>query len=316
MANDYTAEIGNGGLRPRQETRVAMRSERLFISRAKIRVEYEFVNETPEPVETLVAFPWPGYRWHPWVQTYTPSMLEFAVEVDGRRVPHKTEIRAMAGGREISNELKAIGIDATTFGGFDDTQPSQPWRNVSALSTLKTLGALDSRETPAWMVFVTHHWSQCFPSYKTVKIVHEYVPVIGVAAYGAVSMIETPPTWTVNSGDLVANDFDVRDPGCPDAAFRRAYEVRRKEAQKDPDNRDRGLSLSWVRYILTTANTWKGPIQDFELIVERDPGDLVTFCWDGPVERIGPDRFRARRQGFRPEKDLTVYYVPSLKHVK
>ena len=62
-ANDYTAEIANGGLRARQETHVVMRSERLLISQTKIRVEYEFLNESPAPVETVVAFPWPGYAW-------------------------------------------------------------------------------------------------------------------------------------------------------------------------------------------------------------------------------------------------------------
>jgi hypothetical protein len=65
----------------------------------------------------------------------------------------------------------------------------------------------------------------------------------------------------------------------------------------------------WVGYILTTANTWKTPIADFELDVDFPEGEFVSLCWDGPVERVGTTRFRAARKGFVPGKDLTVYFL-------
>ena len=105
------------------------------------------------------------------------------------------------------------------------------------------------------------------------------------------------------------------DAGCADDTFwkvisRRSSEWRQKRGGEVHSGEPNALCGDWISYILTTANTWKGPIEDFELIVERDPGDLVTFCWDGPVEKIAPDRFRAKALDFRPTKELTVYFCP------
>jgi hypothetical protein len=49
-------------------------------------------------------------------------------------------------------------------------------------------------------------------------------------------------------------------------------------------------------------------IRDFELHVERESGDLATFCRDGPVEKIGSDSFSARVKDFTPAKELTVCF--------
>jgi len=73
----------------------------------------------------------------------------------------------------------------------------------------------------------------------------------------------------------------------------------------------------WVDYILTTANTWKGPIKSFELVVERPKPEqsshqsqtYVSFCWDGPVERRDADHFVARAVNFVPSKELHVMFL-------
>jgi len=80
-----------------------------------------------------------------------------------------------------------------------------------------------------------------------------------------------------------------------------------------------------VKYILTTANTWKGPIHDFELVVEKPApekpvsgqpangrgGDYsVSFCWDGPVEHPDQTHFIAHKTDFVPSRELTVYFFP------
>lgn len=317
VANDYTAEIANGGLRARQETRVYVRSERLFISRKKIRVEYEFLNESDTPVETLVAFPWPGYAWNAGVATYAPSMWEFLVEVDGKRVPHQTEVRATVGGKDVTKVLSDMGLHLPSFGHFDDPERSQ----FSALTqaqrdALVTVGALESSMDPypTWMVHLTHHWRQVFPPHRPVRIVHEYEPMSGGASARPLSEIDTPTIERAGTlRELVERDFDARESGCPDAAFRSAFMARQAKVEQEPGVQPgMGLTFDWVRYILTTANTWKGPIREFELIVERSPGELVTFCWDGPVEKLSPTRFRATRKNFRPTRELTVYFVPAV----
>lgn len=72
--------------------------------------------------------------------------------------------------------------------------------------------------------------------------------------------------------------------------------------------RNNYFSSSWVSYILTTANTWQTPIKDFELIIQGEKDDLVSFCWDGPVEKTGDAQLRARKTDFVPATDLKVYF--------
>jgi hypothetical protein len=66
--------------------------------------------------------------------------------------------------------------------------------------------------------------------------------------------------------------------------------------------------MRWVKYILTTANTWKTPIRDFELEVEYPEGELVSLCWDGKLQRTGPRTFKSALKDFVPKKELKVYF--------
>jgi hypothetical protein len=63
-----------------------------------------------------------------------------------------------------------------------------------------------------------------------------------------------------------------------------------------------------VAYVLTTANTWKTPIRDFELVVENRVGEQVAFCWDGRIQPAGPRTLRSRLADFVPAKELTVFF--------
>ena len=68
------------------------------------------------------------------------------------------------------------------------------------------------------------------------------------------------------------------------------------------------IFAAWVNYVLTTANTWKTPIGDFELVLERPEGRAVSLCWDGKVERVSKTSFSAKAKNFVPARDLTVYF--------
>ena len=75
------------------------------------------------------------------------------------------------------------------------------------------------------------------------------------------------------------------------------------------------LWISYVSFILTTANTWKTPIEDFTLVVER-PHDTrkrkktyVSFCWGGLVTQIDADHFSAHAAGLVPKKELMIGYI-------
>ncbi len=74
----------------------------------------------------------------------------------------------------------------------------------------------------------------------------------------------------------------------------------------------------WIDYVLTTANTWRTPISDFRLVVER-PNDegmdgsgrhgYVSFCWDGPVRRLDADHFEVSVKNFVPQRELHVAFL-------
>jgi hypothetical protein len=62
FADDAAASIGAGGLVVlKREDRITMAREVLTINPNKVKVDYEFRNDTDEDVTTVVAFPIPSY---------------------------------------------------------------------------------------------------------------------------------------------------------------------------------------------------------------------------------------------------------------
>jgi hypothetical protein len=61
LANDSAASTAAGGIQLRREANISMEKERLTISQDKVKVEYEFLNQTDNDITTEVAFPIPPY---------------------------------------------------------------------------------------------------------------------------------------------------------------------------------------------------------------------------------------------------------------
>lgn len=309
-ADDGAAEIANGGLRARHETRVAMVWERLDLSVDQVKVAFRFLNTSKEEVVTEVAFPWPDYEFSYGVRTWDPSMLTFTAIVDGKEQPVKPDIHATLDGKDVTPDLKRLGIDIAQFAGHDGPtdddkhhhEGCQICSNPAIKDSLFKLGLIEDYNTPTpkWKVSLRFHWTQRFPPGREVRIEHSYNPILGEQILGMGDL--------EHQGRQIA-DFinhpepdESRDPGCADTAFeRQASKAKASEHQY-------GLLATWLRYILTSANTWQGPIGDFEMIIHRPKGRLVTFCWGGPVEKRDADTFVARAKNFRPSREVTVYF--------
>ena len=54
---------------------------------------------------------------------------------------------------------------------------------------------------------------------------------------------------------------------------------------------------------------WAKPIENFKLTIERDPKELVSFCWKGKVSKISPTQFQMVEKNFVPKQDLDIIYV-------
>ena len=101
--------------------------------------------------------------------------------------------------------------------------------------------------------------------------------------------------------DHLSYDKDLAKAACVDAPT--AAAIRRALPQ------GRGGSGHVLDYILTTANTWKGPIGRFRLTVHKGAArNLVSLCADG-IRKTGPTTFVLERANFTPSQDIKILIV-------
>ncbi|MFN8012320.1 MAG: DUF4424 family protein [Holophagaceae bacterium] len=303
--NDGAAETAAGGLRLRKERSVAMAKERLTIAPDRVRVEYEFRNDTDQDVVTEIAFPIPEYAYPGEDPGGERDFKDFRVWVDGAPRRFQTEAKAFLKEKEVTADLRAAGLDIASFAGFChwDLEVRKAEYQVDRLapearSKLAAAGILGPEAkddagwsfAPMWTARVTYHWTQRFPAKSTVKIAHEYTPVAGFG-------------W-VDPAKLKAEHPDAG----ADAALVKALQAMATQREAKAPSSGAYVNARWVKYVLTTANTWKTPIGDFELRVEKPAGSLVSLAWDGPVERLPGGGLRMARKAFVPAKELAVYF--------
>ena len=302
-ADDGATSISVGGLVATREPRITMAKEVLRISLNKVVVDYDFRNDTDTPVTTEVAFPIPAYTLDP--ETPDPAHAgfdDFKLAIDGKPYAFQTEIKAVVRGKDVSSLLRADGVDIATFGHAESSQDFGESRDLKKLSPAQTQALVAAGAYTrdgqtlyaAWGVEKRYHWTQTFPAKATVHIRHEYSPVTGA---------QIVPTNLLAASHKVTPDerYAVDDVAslCVSPGAVKAMAARKTDT----------LGLEWVDFILTTANSWKRPIEDFTLIVERaDPRPVVSFCWDGPVTRLDANHFEAHTTNLVPSKELRIGY--------
>jgi hypothetical protein len=298
IADDGAASIAAGGLVMRREPRITMAREVLTISTSKVTVDYDFRNDTDADITTEVAFPIPPYSAE--YEERDPAeqgFLTFKLWVNGQPKHFKTDLRAMLRGRDFTRLLQRYPIDIGTFG--HETDPDKP-TDYTLLAPAKkhelvALGLYGGGDpSPLWSVHKRYYWSQTFPAKSIVHIRHEYSPVVG-------GVQTTPDFIPPNSGAFEKDKYT--------SAYRNALPaICVSPPALSKLARSQGIILvSWVDFILTTANTWKRPIEDFTLIVERPaPKSTVSFCWDGPVEQLDANHFQAHATNLIPTKELHI----------
>ena len=294
LGNDGSGEaVPAGGIQLRREARISMEKERLTIGMEHVAVEYEFLNTTGQDITTEVLFPLPAEHL-----SFSPRplpILGWHVWVEGKELAYETEARATNGnGVDQSDLLRRLSIDIASYGHFDQQPDGKISGDADKLSTaqreeLTRAGLLESGNFPTWTVFKTYHWRQAFPAHKILHVKHEYAPASGLLY-------------------LSAPDFQKRAlfDSCVDPGLRKLL------IEAAPRNRgftEGAIDSLWVDYILTTANTWKTPIKDFELVIEKSsPQDYVSFCWDGKVQQLDDRRLVARVRNFVPKRELKVTF--------
>lgn len=327
---------------PRRETRIVMAREVLQISLKKIVVDYDFRNDTDQDVTTEVAFPIPSYEndWHQ-QSISADSFSDFRLQIDGKPFQFLSESKATMTGKDVTAILAADKIDIASFGHFEELSDGNtkihdlarlPVNEQKRLVALGLFHDLDvNQPTADWTVHLQYHWTQRFPAHSTVHIRHEYTPVAGYAAIpgeGAAQLLleagkipadEAKPK-PLNPNDL--GDISSFCLGTPLAKIMAAsFPQQSPNAQTDV-NSDSILLLDWVDFILTSANTWKQPIKDFSLVIERpQPRQggkmLISFCSpaNGEVEKTDVNLFQVHLTNFVPVSELHIgfFEVPQAK---
>jgi hypothetical protein len=292
-ANDSAAAIAAGGIQLTRQENISMEKEVLFISKDKVTVDYEFKNLTDKDITTEIAFPIPEYGVLSTLHGI-PAFHDFKVFINGKSISYETEIKAFVKGKDVTSMLKDNSIVPETFGGFmADETIERNSHIVSHLSEKKinqliAFGVFKDGSPgywPEWTVAIKYHWKQTFPAHKVLSVRHEYKPVVGGSA--------SPHENT----ELVADCLDKSTVSAIDKA---------------------GYGCGWLKYILTTANTWKTPIGDFILRIEpekdKNSGKAtdMKLCWDGPdLYNDKEGEINIHLKNYVPKKELTVlfYYM-------
>lgn len=310
FSNDRAASVAVGGIQLKREARISMEKERLTISREKVTVEYEFLNPTDEDITTEIAFPVPPYDEKYLSVSVNERLDDFRVWVDGQETKYQIETKAMLNGVDYTALLQKLEVDVASLGHFDDTQtfhsPDVEKLSASERDELKRVGLIRDNGFMGWSAVKTYHWSQTFAAHKVLHVRHEYAPELGF------TQIQPEIRYPVIRQEMTPEFKTASRDSCMDASLQRTLIA---AARKEEKGANGYIASSWVDYILSTANTWKTPIKDFELTVERpkpeQPGPghwFVTFCWDGDVRRLGTDHFSAHVSNFVPTRELHVVF--------
>uniref|UniRef100_UPI00102C48FC DUF4424 family protein n=1 Tax=Candidatus Magnetaquicoccus inordinatus TaxID=2496818 RepID=UPI00102C48FC len=318
QANDGVAGVAIGGIMmPGKSDKIKMRKEVLEISVNKIKVEYEFVNLTEEPVTLSVMFPLPEYSAAGVMErSYAGEPDGFHVLIDGKNQPFVTDIQAFDCGEDIAirvqqqtctnitSRLKKLGLsdrqiahfpkNYTAFRFSDREEPEalsgEQKKELLASGLLEEDGLFSHAK---WWVKVVYLWQVTFPVGRSLSVAHAYRPFSpsGSSAY------------------LHAyKEEDLRTGFCADDRF--VGQWKKLQAETADDLTDARTWMPAIDYILTTANSWATPIENFTLIIRKTtPSELVSLCFPGTVTKVDAKTLMINLHNFQPQQDLKAVFM-------
>lgn len=295
MANDGIGSVATGGIILGKTHDIAMKKEVLNVGWSKISVDYEFLNESDTDKTENIVFPLPRYGAnYGYSDAYYGEPNEFSILVNQQKVNYHTHIEAYLKNKNITQELKQIGLTDEQIAFFPNASPFDVKVknfNKEQLKALKAKNYLtdetsDSQLAPAWEVQVSYIWSQTFPHGKTLKVHHEYQPFIATG----------PGFYVVDS--------NFPEKYCADKAF-----MKKLDSLAQGEKGSQFLPAAYVSYILKTGNTWKNGIEDFTLNLKKEkPNEIVSLCFPGEFKKLDTNTLQVHLTEFKPEQDLNVYF--------
>jgi hypothetical protein len=299
LANDTMVRVSAGGLTFIKNEDIRMKQEILMISKEKIRVQYRFINESKQDIKSTVAFPMPLYTWVSGESFNEGPITSFKVWTNGEPIKTKSMRKAMIGDRDITPELRKVGLsDHQIFVSFgQDNEKPFTKRQNARITELSGISA----DQPRWEIQETAYWEQNFPTGREIAVEHSYKPFLGgVYTVGAIAEMPTYADWVKPKRE--------ENEACLDEGIKKTIEARAKKILSNGAPAVR-VNLHDVEYILGTGRNWKGPISDFKLRIEKSSADeIVSLCFPGKPKKISPLILEFSQSNYLPQDKLIIHF--------
>jgi len=328
-ANDGFGGLSATGLQFHKTEQVRMVREDLFLSLDRVEVRYLFHNDGREAVQGEVIFPLPPIALNGLMesgfalteqQLAADNPVDFTLRIDGKAQAVQVERIAVVEppyeeGRKPAGSYDNPGRDVTAILKEHSIPLSLAHEQVAAFlarlpqPTLKRLQELQLVELfegepplPLWSIMLRYHWPQTFAAGQDLTIEHSYKP----APPGGIFIWPADKQAFDPYQQQLVRDF------CIDESTQRGL-IKRLHGPGAGEMAGTGTAL-FLDYVLTTANTWKGPIGSFHLTIDKGkPDSILSLCIDG-LRKTGPTRFAMEQSNFTPRRDLRLMIVSALEN--
>jgi hypothetical protein len=311
LADDSSAALGAGGVVLTQATDIRMAKEDLYVSPDKVRIHFEFANDSGHDISTVVAFPLPDidasrfYVEPLGEMTADPvNFVGFTIMADGKRVTPQVEQRAFYKGHDVTATLNALHvpvnvISQTNIQNFGSLSPAQ----VKGLEKAGLAEHSSGEKRPTWLIRTKFFWTQKFPAGKTVVLEHSYKPVTGGTFYVSEDL---------KGGTSDSYDRRWNKNYCIDSATLKTIAAR--IGPNAPGGNANGtLEAQTTDYILMSGNNWKGPIGHFHLTLDKlKPANILSLCWDGNLKKSGATTFDFNADNYAPTRDIHMLVLSDI----
>ncbi len=329
LANDGFGGLSATGLQFGKTDQVRMVREDLFISVKKVVVRYLFHNDGPEDVAGEVIFPLPPISLSDLDNSdfslgenelAAANPVQFTAQINGMAIPVRIDRIAVveppydqrkeakdgydAPGQEVTRLLAdfslPLSIDLAKIKGLLAGFDTRTQKRLQQLGLVELYPG--QPPIPRWSIIIRYHWPQRFPAGKDTLIEHSYDP----APPGGIF------TWPAQEKELYPYQQELIRDYCIDLPTRRGI-VKRLHPPGRGEMAGTGMAV-YLNYVLTTANTWHGPIGTFHLTIDKGAENrILSLCMVG-IKKIGSTRFEVVRQNYRPTKDLRLLFVSPLEN--
>jgi hypothetical protein len=289
FANDAVSSQTLEGIVFSKTDAIALRKEKLFVSPKEIKVDYIFENTTSSNQNLLLSFPLPPIEAN--YMGNQETFESFSVAVDGKNVEYQTECRAFTTSGEVTEELKKLGLPICNF-----KKTTELTKEILAVLIKKKIYSnenVDEELNPAFSIHRKHYWTQTFLPLKKVQIQHKYRPLLGMNSIGQLSH-----SW---SEFLPEGSLSICLVTAPDEMTAEQKAKCKDELKDSIDSR-----AYYLNYIITSANTWKNGIEDFELMATG--AALILGEVDGKRDADFKE-LKLLKKNFKPKKEITIEFV-------